>query len=278
MTVSIYRFAPSPNGELHLGHAFSALFTEQSATRSRGTFLLRIEDIDHTRCRRHFADQILADLSWLGLRWPEPVRFQSEHLEDYRAARDRLEEMGLLYPCFCSRKDMMASAMSLDPDGVPVYPGTCRALTSSERQRRSAAGEPFSLRLDMKLALTRLSAPLSFREISRNQDIVADARAWGDVVLVRKDIGTSYHLSVIVDDALQSVSHITRGMDLFAATHIHRVLQALLGLPTPLYHHHRLITDAAGRKLAKSLRDPSLRSLRFAGVTADEIRKELGFR
>jgi glutamyl-Q tRNA(Asp) synthetase len=277
MPVPIYRFAPSPNGELHLGHAYSALFTASAAAHARGMFLLRIEDIDHNRCRPHFAAQIFADLSWLGLRWAEPVRFQSQHMDDYRAARDRLAEMGVLYPCFCSRRDVTASAGALDPEGNWLYSGTCRALSRSERERRIASGMAHSLRIDMELALPRLSSPLAFRELSSGKDVIADPRAWGDVVLVRKDIGTSYHLSVVVDDALQSVTHVTRGMDLFAATHIHRLLQALLELPTPLYHHHRLITDDAGRKLAKSLRDPSLRSLREAGVTPEEIRRELGF-
>jgi glutamyl-Q tRNA(Asp) synthetase len=272
----IYRFAPSPNGELHLGHAYSALFTADAAAKEGGIFLLRMEDIDHTRCRKGFAAQILADLSWLGLCWPEPVRFQSEHMDDYRAARDRLGEKGVLYPCFCSRRDVMTSWAARDPEGTPLYSGTCRALSPSEREERMAS-TPYSLRIDMERALAQAQAPLTFRELSRGGDIAADPRLWGDVVLVRKDIGTSYHLSVVVDDALQSVTHVTRGMDLFAATHIHRLLQALLELPTPFYHHHRLITDDAGRKLAKSLRDPSLRSLREAGVTADEVRRELGF-
>jgi glutamyl-Q tRNA(Asp) synthetase len=277
MPVPVYRFAPSPNGELHLGHAYSALFTAEAAAHAGGIFLLRIEDIDHGRCRPQFAAQIFADLSWLGLRWVEPVRFQSEHMDDYRAARDRLLQIGVLYPCFCSRRDVMASAAAFDPEGNPLYPGTCRALSRSERQRRIASGAPYHLRIDMGQALARLASPLSFREISSGRDIIADPRPWGDVVLIRKDIGTSYHLSVVVDDALQSVTHVTRGMDLFAATHVHRLLQALLEFPAPLYHHHRLITDGAGRKLAKSLCDPSLRALREAGVAAGEIRRELGF-
>jgi len=275
MPQPVFRFAPSPNGELHLGHAYSALFTERAARDIGGLFLLRIEDIDRTRCRPEFASLIFADLAWLGLSWPEPVRFQSSHLDDYSAAQDRLRAMGLLYPCFCTRRDIAAVASAFDPEGNVIYAGTCRQLTASAREDLIAAGAPFSLRLDMDKAC-QMSPGLVFVE-EEEGEVKADPRRWGDVVLARKDIRTSYHLSVVVDDAIQGITHVTRGRDLYEATHIHRLLQALLGLPTPRYHHHRLITTSAGRKLAKSLHDPSLRMLRSSGVTPAEVREWLGF-
>jgi glutamyl-Q tRNA(Asp) synthetase len=275
MTAPTYRFAPSPNGELHLGHAFSALFAFHAAKRAGGTFLLRIEDIDTTRCRDHFADLIFDDLAWLGLHWREPVRFQSRHLADYSRAQTRLESEGLLYPCFCTRKTLEASSSApRDPDGSPLYPGTCRALDPAARTERMAAGKTFHLRLDMARAAQRAMG-LFFTDLGMG-DIPADPQKWGDVILVRKDIGTSYHIAVVFDDALQEVTHVTRGRDLFEATHIHRLLQALLGLPAPLYHHHRLINDALGRKLSKSAGDRSLRSLRQEGVSAAAVRQALG--
>jgi glutamyl-Q tRNA(Asp) synthetase len=277
MTGPIYRFAPSPNGELHLGHAYSALFTAEAARKSGGTFLLRIEDIDGLRCRPHFTARLFEDLSWLGLRWPTPVRMQSEHLADYAAVQARLGGMGLLYPCFCSRQNVASSATGRDPDGTPLYSGICRGLTAAQRQRRMAAGEPFSLRIDMEEACRHLTSSLAFHDIGRAKDIEADPRRWGDVILMRKDIGTSYHIAVVVDDAIQGITHITRGMDLFEATHIHRLLQALLDLPVPRYHHHSLIADDHGRKLAKSAGDRSLRSLREAGVSPLTLRRTLGF-
>jgi glutamyl-Q tRNA(Asp) synthetase len=276
MIQPIYRFAPSPNGELHLGHAYSALFTDRAARRGQGVFLLRIEDIDVLRCTAQLADLLIEDLSWLGLRWPAPVRFQSRHLNDYSAALARLTEMELLYPCFCSRRTIAASESPADPDGNPLYPGTCRRLCAAERQDRIAAGESFSLRIDIEEACRPLAAPLFFDDLAVSR-IRADPRRWGDVILARKDIGTSYHIAVVVDDAIQAVTHITRGMDLFEATHIHRLLQELLDLPVPVYHHHQLITGADGRKLSKSFRDQSLRSLRAAGVSAGGIRRSLGF-
>lgn len=275
MPQPVFRFAPSPNGELHLGHAYSALFTERAARAAGGLFLLRIEDIDWTRCRPEFAAGIFEDLAWLGLNWPEPVRFQSRHLDDYAAALGRLRGEGLLYPCFCSRKDIASTAGPFDPDGNVLYAGACRTLSASEVEERIATGAPFSLRLDMDKACRRASR-LFFDEEKQGK-VEADPRRWGDVVLARKDIGTSYHLSVVVDDAIQGITHVTRGRDLFKATHIHRLLQALLGLPAPRYHHHRLITTSLGRKLAKSLSDPSLRMLRKSGLTAAEVRRQLGF-
>ena len=271
-----YRFAPSPNGELHLGHAFSALFAFHAAKHAGGTLLLRIEDIDNTRCRQHFADLVIEDLSWLGIRWLEPVRFQSRHLADYSKAQSQLADQGLLYPCFCTRKTFETlSSGSRDPDGSLIYPGTCRALDPQARAERMAAGEPFHLRLDMARAAQH-AARLFFTDLGIG-DVPADPQKWGDVILVRKDIGTSYHIAVAVDDALQEVTHVTRGRDLFEATHIHRLLQALLGLPVPLYHHHPLISDALGRKLSKSEGDRSLRSLREEGASPADIRQALGF-
>jgi glutamyl-Q tRNA(Asp) synthetase len=276
MTRSTYRFAPSPNGELHLGHAFSALFAYHAAKHAGGTFLLRIEDIDTTRCRPHFADLLIEDLGWLGLRWIEPVRFQSRHLADYSNAQSRLLDQGLLYPCFCTRKTIEASSSGArDPDGSPLYPGTCRVLNPQARAERMASGEAFHLRLDMAKA-ARHAAGLFFTDLGLG-DVAADPQKWGDVILVRKDIGTSYHIAVVVDDALQNITHVTRGRDLFEATHVHRLLQALLGLPVPLYHHHRLINDALGRKLSKSAGDRSLRGLRQDGVSPADIRQALGF-
>jgi glutamyl-Q tRNA(Asp) synthetase len=277
MSRPIYRFAPSPNGELHLGHAYSALFTDFAARQSDGVFLLRIEDIDTLRCRDRFVQQIFEDLSWIGLRWSTPVRIQSRYLSHYVLAQDRLHEMGLLYPCFCTRSDIAGASQSSDPDGNPRYPGTCRALSVTERGKRIAEGKSFSLRIDMENACRSLTSPLRFHDLGSAQDIEADPARWGDVILVRKDIGTSYHVAVVVDDAIQGVTHVTRGMDLFEATHIHRLLQSLLGFPTPLYHHHRLISDELGRKLSKSTRDPGLRALREAGVSPHTIRRSLGF-
>jgi glutamyl-Q tRNA(Asp) synthetase len=275
MPQPVFRFAPSPNGELHLGHAYSALFTERAARQARGLFLLRIEDIDWTRCRPQFATRIFEDLAWLGLRWPEPVRFQSRHLDDYARALDRLRGEGLLYPCFCSRKDIASAAGAFDPDGNLLYAGTCRNLSASRVADRSASGAPFALRLDMDKASRQ--APKLFFFDEEQGEVEAEPRRWGDVVIARKDIRTSYHLSVVVDDALQDITHVTRGRDLYEATHIHRLLQALLGLAPPRYHHHALITTSLGRKLAKSQSDPSLRMLRQTGITAAQIRERLGF-
>ncbi len=275
MPQPVFRFAPSPNGELHLGHAYSALFTERAARAAGGLFLLRIEDIDWTRCRPEFITRIFEDLAWLGLSWPEPVRFQSRHLDDYAAAQNRLRDEGLLYPCFCSRKDIASAASAFDPDGNVLYAGTCRKLSPSLVEERIDRGAPFSLRLDMEKA-SRKVARLSFVDEEQGE-VEADPRRWGDVIIARKDIRTTYHLSVVVDDAIQGVTHVTRGLDLYEATHIHRMLQALLGLPTPHYHHHKLITTSAGRKLAKSLSDPSLRMLRNSGLAAAEVKTGLGF-
>ncbi|WP_137391187.1 tRNA glutamyl-Q(34) synthetase GluQRS [Rhodoligotrophos defluvii] len=283
----IFRFAPSPNGALHLGHAYSALFTARCARALGGRVLLRIEDIDFIRCQDSYVHQAIEDLAWLGFSWEGEPRRQSQHMATYRAALDRLAARGLLYPCFASRQEIRAAVEGrkdwpADPDGQPLYPGLHRHLSEADRAELRARGVPFSLRLDMERALAMAGGPLTFAEdgsgpLGETGVVQADPRIWGDVILGRKDIGVSYHIAVVVDDALQGVTHVTRGQDLFHATAVHRLLQVLLGLPEPRYCHHRLISDETGRKLSKSAGDRSLRSLREAGVTASEIRALLGF-
>jgi glutamyl-Q tRNA(Asp) synthetase len=270
----VFRFAPSPNGELHLGHAFSALTDFDLCRQAGGRFLLRIEDIDQTRCRPEYEAAIYTDLAWLGLTWETPVRRQSEHMDAYAAALARLREMGLVYPAFLSRAEIAAAASDptwpRDPDGASLYPGTDRDLNEGEAERRIAMGAPFALRLRIDRAVA-MAGPLSWQE--DDAAIFADPVAWGDVILARKETPTSYHLSVVVDDAAQAVTNVVRGRDLYHATSVHVLLQKLLGLPSPIYHHHRLIVDASGRKLSKSDRDTSLRSLREAGKTAEDMRR-----
>ena len=273
MHTPVFRFAPSPNGHLHLGHAYSALFSQAEARRTGGRFLLRIEDIDHTRCKLEFEQQIYRDLAWLGLAWETPVRRQSEHLDSYAKALAVLQDKGLVYPCFCSRRQIAQRAgpeAPRDPDGALIYPGTCRDLPAGVRAEKQAAGDAFALRIHMTKAMGTLTAPLSFSDVASGSHTVTPG-IWGDVIIARKIIHTSYHLAVCVDDAAQHISHVTRGMDLFAATHIHRLLQHLLGLPEPVYHHHRLISDAEGLKFSKSAQSQSLKSLRKEGVSAREI-------
>lgn len=285
----VFRFAPSPNGRLHLGHALSASLNSDRARREGGRFLLRIEDIDIFRAREEFVAAIFEDLRWLGLSWEEPVRRQSQHFSDYEAALAQLKEMGVLYPCFCSRADIAAAVAARerqsqapwrrDPDGAPLYPATCRALTGDEIARRSGLGERPAWRLDVKRALARLATPLFWTEEDEGgaaRNIPADPAIWGDAIGARKDIGTSYHLAVVVDDALQGVTHVVRGRDLFHATALHRLLQELLGLPAPVYAHHRLILDADGGKLSKSLKSTALAELRAAGATATDVRAMIG--
>lgn len=286
MSPSVFRFAPSPNGYLHLGHALSALVTRETARRFDGRFLLRIEDIDIARCRPEYEAAILEDLAWLGLEWEEPVRRQSEHFDTYRETLEKLMAMNLLYPCFASRREIAESAVPgrTDPDGAPLYPGLHKGLAQDEAAAREAAGEPFALRLDMEKAIEtarRMKAwPLTFTAFdpqSGARDTVrCDPARWGDAVIARKDVPTSYHLAVVTDDALQGVTHVTRGLDLLASTDIHRLLQTLLGLPQPAYYHHRLLTGAKGRKLSKSDRVKSLKSLRAEGVTPNGIRRLAG--
>jgi glutamyl-Q tRNA(Asp) synthetase len=269
------RFAPSPTGRLHLGHAYSALFAFDAARRAGGRFLLRLEDIDPTRCRSEFEAAISDDLAWLGLSWETPIRRQSEHLADYATALDRLAAAELIYPCFCTRAEIKteiarAGAAPHGPDG-PVYPGTCRGLSTTERSQRQASGVSFALRLDMGKAVARTGA-LTWHDLKRGL-IAAMPEIFGDVVLARKETPTSYHLAVTVDDHLQGVTLVTRGEDLLPSTDVHRLLQALLDLPTPDYHHHALIRAADGQRLAKRANAPTLQSLRDAGHTLDDVRR-----
>ncbi|MDQ2103920.1 tRNA glutamyl-Q(34) synthetase GluQRS [Azospirillum isscasi] len=279
MTDVVTRFAPSPTGHLHLGHAHSALFGWTAARKAGGRFLLRIEDIDPQRCRPEFDRDLREDLAWLGLTWEEPVRRQSEHMEDHRAALARLRDMGAVYPCFCTRKDIAAEIARAGhaphgPDG-PLYPGTCRALPEAERRDRIAAGEAYALRLDVGRAMA-MTGPLRWHDRRRGwQDARPDIL--GDVVLARKDTPTSYHLAVTVDDHLQGVTLVTRGEDLFFATNVHRLLQALLRVGAPDYHHHPLMVNERGERLAKRDHAKTLRSLRESGETAAAVRALAGF-
>jgi glutamyl-Q tRNA(Asp) synthetase len=271
----IFRFAPSPNGYLHLGHAYSALLNAELARAAGCRLLLRIEDIDETRCRPEYETAIYEDLRWLGLTWDEPVRRQSDHYGDYRAALAKLD--ALIYPSFESRAEIARTATGRDPDGAPLYSGAGKSLSAAERQRRIDAGEPYALRLDMNAALAR-TGPLQWNEDGKSIDAdpAASPQLWGDVVLARKETPTSYHLSVVVDDAAQGVTDIVRGHDLYHSTSVHRLLQALLGLPAPRYKHHRLILDDRGRKLSKSTQATGLRELRAQGKTPVDIRRMVG--
>ncbi len=281
----VFRFAPSPNGYLHVGHAYSALFNAKLARELGGRLLLRIEDIDPVRSRPEYIAAICEDLAWLGLEWEEPVRRQSEHLSDYALALERLAARDLVYPCFCSRADVAAavggrSDWPRDPDGAPFYPGVCKHLSDQDKQRRLASGQHAALRLDMQAAIAQaqdLIGWCEFFEGDEPRDVNAEPSLWGDVVVGRKDVPTSYHLAVVIDDALQGVTDVARGMDLFNATSLHRLLQTLLDLPAPRYRHHRLIKDDDGRKLAKSSASTPLRTLRAEGVSAQQVRERLGF-
>jgi glutamyl-Q tRNA(Asp) synthetase len=286
MTPPVFRFAPSPNGYLHLGHALSALSNFDLARAAGGRFLLRIEDIDAARCRPDYEQAIYDDLAWLGITWEEPVRRQSAHFDDYRVALARLDVLGLIYPSFESRGEIARlvaerethASWPRDPDGAPLYPGDALSLAPAERRRRMETGVPYALRLDMAAAIARTGA-LTWSETGADGkagSVTAAPQMWGDVVLARKEMPTSYHLAVVVDDARQGVTHVVRGQDLFWSTSVHRVLQALLGLPAPNYHHHRLILDAEGKKLSKSTRATALRALRESGATAADIRRMVG--
>jgi glutamyl-Q tRNA(Asp) synthetase len=287
MTTPVFRFAPSPNGYLHLGHALSALLNADMAREAGGRLLLRIEDIDTARCRLEYEAAIYEDLEWLGISWEKPVRRQSEHLDDYRSALAKLQAQRLTFPSFESRAEiarLVAERESharwpRDPDGAPIYPGAARLLSETERAARLAR-EPYAIRLDMARAYEE-SGRLRWQETGAGPsgergEVAADPEAWGDVVLARKELPTSYHLSVVIDDALQGVTHVVRGVDLFWSTSVHRLLQALLGLPAPVYHHHRLIYDDAGKKLSKSTRATALRELRAQGSTPADIRRLVG--
>lgn len=284
----VFRFAPSPNGMLHLGHALSALLNHDLAAKVGGRFLLRMEDIDLTRCRREYEDAICKDLTWLGLEWEAPVRRQSEHFADYRAALERLKEMGLVYPSFMTRGEVKAAVAAYeatglcwprDPDGAPLYPDLDRQRSNTERARLLESKARHAWRLDMGKAIDCVGSPLFWQETGEGsgRKVEADPLAWGDVILSRSDAPSSYHLSVTVDDALQGITHVVRGLDLFHATSVHRLLQALLELPQPLYHHHRLILGEDGRKLSKSEGATGLAALREAGVSPAEIRRRIGF-
>ncbi len=283
----ILRFAPSPNGRLHLGHAYSALLNAGIAGRLGGLCRLRIEDIDPVRAKPDLAAAIVDDLAWLGLHYPSPVRHQSRHMGEYRAALNRLIAEGLAYPCFCSRAAIRAAVeagpapIPCDPDGAPLYPGTCRALDPHDVARRRNGGEPHTWRLAMGRALPRVAEDGRVHYTAFDGDgdrtVTVEPGLWGDAVVARRDVPTSYHLSVVHDDAVQGITHVVRGMDLEAATGLHVLLQRLLDLPTPRYHHHALIRDGDGRKLAKSRGSTSLASLREQGVSPAEIRAELGF-
>jgi glutamyl-Q tRNA(Asp) synthetase len=287
MSRPVFRFAPSPNGYLHLGHALSALINFELARASGGRLLLRIEDIDKARCRPEYEAAIYQDLAWLGIAWEQPVRRQSAHFDDYRAALARLDRLGLLYPSFESRGEIAALVAAReaqapwprDPDGAPLYPGDARTLSPDERRRRMASGQPYALRLDMAAAVAR-AGPLTWNETGsgggESGSVAAAPAMWGDVVLARKDTPTSYHLAVVVDDARQGVTHVVRGQDLFQSTAVHRLLQALLDLPAPHYHHHRLVLDADGQKLSKSTRATALRALRDGGTSPADIRRMIG--
>jgi glutamyl-Q tRNA(Asp) synthetase len=281
---AVVRFAPSPNGYLHLGHAYSALMNALLARETGGRMLLRLENIDTTRCRPEFETAIREDLGWLGVTWEEPARRQSEHFDDYAEALERLERRGLVYPCFCSRGDIMAAVAArptwpLDPDGTPLYPGSCKHIPLHERSRRFASGERASYRLDMERALAVAGAELSwseFRDGAQRVEERANPAVWGDAVLSRKDIATSYHIAVVVDDAVQGVTDIVRGEDLFMATSLHRILQALLDLPPPNYRHHGLLRDASGHKLSKSLRAKPLRQFRQERHSVESVLGRIG--
>ncbi len=284
----VYRFAPSPNGILHLGHALSAILNHDMADETGGRFLLRIEDIDASRCTPEFEMAIYRDLAWLGLRWEAPVRKQSQHLDAYQQALNQLREMGLVYPAFLTRGEVKTRVVEFeasgaiwprDPDGSPLYPEDDRHRSETERQSWIAKGVKHALRLDMSKAL-RLAgtATLTWTEISAGvpREVPADPAIWGDVILSRSDAPSSYHLSVTVDDAVQGVTHVVRGADLLNATNVHRLLQFLLQLPQPAYHHHRLIYGPDGRKLSKSDGSTGLCSLRAQGLTPADIRRLVG--
>ena len=284
----VFRFAPSPNGYLHLGHAYSALLNFDRARRAGGRFLLRVEDIDTTRCKPEFETAIYEDLAWLGVTWETPVRRQSEHLADYREAIDKLSAQGLVYPSFESRAEIARlvaqreanTPWPRDPDGAPLYPGAAKLLAPDERARLLESDAPSALRLDMAAACAR-AGDLGWIEHGEGPGgetgrVAARPQAWGDVILTRKETPTSYHLSVVIDDALQGVTEVVRGQDLFWSTSVHRLLQRLLGLPEPAYRHHRLILDGEGRKLSKSTQAKGLRELRAAGATPADIRRLVG--
>lgn len=293
MSKPVFRFAPSPNGHLHIGHALSALLNARAAVALDGRFLVRVEDIDQARCTPELEAGMFEDLAWLGLPLDEPVLRQSEHFPDYRAALERLQDMGLIYSAYLSRAEIKRFVKDTedsgkpwprDPDGAPLYPGDSAVLSESELRKRMDSDAPFTLRLDMRKALARVGAGLTWQEAGSEgktlfgpaEAVPADAASWGDVVLARKDTPTSYHLAVVIDDARQGITDVLRGQDLYQATSVHRVLQSLLNLPEPRYRHHRLVLGPDGRKLSKSNDDTSLKALREGGLTLTELRRRIG--
>ncbi len=290
MLKPVFRFAPSPNGHLHLGHAYSAIFTFEAAMAAGGEFLLRIEDIDPLRCKPEYEKSIYEDLAWLGLEWQSPVRRQSEHMDEYKAALAKLAAMGVIYPCFASRseiKDVLGRRpdQPKDPDGAALYPGIYKNFPADKAELLMAKGKAFNMRLDMEratsLARQKTGGTIRFYEQGKGPagergKLEVNPGIWGDTVIARKDVPTSYHLSVVIDDALQGISHVTRGQDLFYTTHIHRLLQVLLDLPAPHYNHHDLVRDNNGRRLAKSDGDTSLKTLREQGCTPADVRARIG--
>jgi len=297
MPPPVFRFAPSPNGYLHLGHAYSALLNFDLARQAKGRLLLRIEDIDATRCRPEFEVAIYEDLRWLGISWETPVRRQSDHFSEYREAVEKLSSLGqsglgLIYPAFESRAEIarlvaeretgatVDKSWPRDPDGAPLYPGAAKSLSAEARRQLIERGVPYALRLDMAAATAQAPA-LNWTEHGAGPGgetgiVTARPAAWGDVILARKETPTSYHLSVVIDDALQGVTDVVRGQDLFWSTSVHRLLQSLLGIAQPAYRHHRLVLDSSGQKLAKSTRATALRDLRTAGATPADIRRLVG--
>ncbi len=291
---TIIRFAPSPNGRLHLGHAYSALYAAEKAAELGGRFLLRIEDIDVGRCRPEFVEGIYEDLEWLGLTWETPVRRQSEHFSDFEAALKQLRDLDVVYPCFATRREIEQTIADSgidrerwprDPDGALLYPGIYKDISTKDRSQLMWEGRSYAWRLDtekaMALAAEKSGGPITFTELEGSPSGKTGTQPirpelFGDVVIARKDVPTSYHLSVVVDDALQNITHVTRGRDLYAATFIHRLLQVLLDLPEPRYCHHRLIEDETGRRLSKSAKDMGLKDLREAGKTPADIRRLIG--
>ncbi|MEP3045522.1 MAG: tRNA glutamyl-Q(34) synthetase GluQRS [Roseibium sp.] len=293
MTTPVFRFAPSPNGHLHLGHALSALLNARAAVALQGRFLVRFEDIDQTRCTPQLENDMFEDLDWLGVPLNEPVLRQSEAFPRYRNALEKLQDLGVVYPAYLTRAEIKrfvadyeadGETWPRDPDGAPVYPGDAAVLSEEDQKERAKSDEPFAIRLDMTAALDKVGQDLAWDEFGAEgtalfdapRRIAADAAAWGDVVLARKDTPTSYHLSVVVDDAYQGITDVLRGQDLYASTSVHRVLQQLLGLPVPRYRHHRLILGEDGRKLSKSSQDTSIRALRESGLSHMKLRSLIG--
>jgi glutamyl-Q tRNA(Asp) synthetase len=280
----VFRFAPTPNGRLHLGHAYSALMNERAAQRFGGRLLLRMEDLDRSRCKLEHEEGALEDLGWLGVAFDGPLRRQNQHVADYANAYRALGGLGALYPCFCAKSEVekawRADGGRLDPDGQPLYPGTCRALNPAERAMRAASRRPPTLRLDMGRALALTPVDLSFSEFGEGDEERierANPAAWGDVALKRRGAAATYHVAVVVDDRLQGITDVVRGRDLYAATSLHRLLQHLLAINPPRYRHHRLVLDAKGEKMSKSAAATPLAQLRSQGISPTEIRAALGF-